>query len=69
MCKIRISHSRVAIYNIKTSMYVILLVSNFSQEDKICHNVACENIHNIKIQIIAITDLNPDIEYINIYII
>lgn len=52
------------LHNIKTSMYVLLLVSNFSQEDNISHKVACENIHKIKIQIIARTDLKPDIDNI-----
>lgn len=45
------------LHNIKTSIYVMMLVSNFSQENK---HVACENINKIKIQIIAISDLWAD---------
>lgn len=47
------------LHNVKTSMYVLMFVSNFSQEDldQTRHNIAYENKHVNKIEIIAITDL------------
>lgn len=45
------------LHNVKTSMYVLMFVSNFSQEDQTRHNIAYENKHVNKIGIIAITDL------------